>query len=62
VEDCDRRPTHRDGLLRDKHVALKHATDLQQVPLHFISHNVFRVDLTAIETHVLVVPQDGGRE
>ena len=33
----------------------KHTTDWQQVPLHCISHNVFGVDLMAIENHILVV-------
>ena len=34
---------------------LKHTTDWQQVPLHCISHNVFGVDLMAIENYILVV-------
>ena len=33
----------------------EHATDLQQVSSHCISHNVFGVDLMAIENNVLVV-------
>jgi hypothetical protein len=33
----------------------KHTTDWQQVSLLCISHNVFGVDLMAIENHVLVV-------
>ena len=33
----------------------KHTTDWQQVPLHCISHNVFGVDLMAIENYILVV-------
>ena len=33
----------------------KHTTDWQQVPLHCISHNVFGVDLMAIENHILVM-------
>ena len=33
----------------------KHTTDWQQVPSHCISHNVFGVDLMAIENYILVV-------
>ena len=33
----------------------KHTTDWQQVPLHCISHNVFGVDLMAIENYILGV-------
>ena len=33
----------------------KHTTDWQQVPSHCISHNVFGVDLMAIENYILGV-------